>query len=66
MYLFIYLCIHLESTFVEIKPKKSNIVIGCVYKHPNMDVLDFNNNCLSQTFEIVSKEWKQVFLVSLI
>ena len=24
MYLFIYLCIHLESTFVEIKPKKSN------------------------------------------
>ena len=22
MYLFIYLCIHLESTFVEIKPKK--------------------------------------------
>ena len=57
MYLFIYLCIHLESTFVEIKPKKViYIVIGCVYKHPNMDVLDFNNNCLSQNFEIVSKE----------
>ena len=57
MYLFIYLCIHLESTFVEIKPKKViYIVIGCVYKHPNVDVLDFNNNCLSQTFEIVSKE----------
>ena len=33
-----------ESTFVEIiNPQKSNIVIGCLYKHPNMDVLDFKN-----------------------
>ena len=29
-----------------------------------MDVLDFENNYLSQIFEIVSKEWKQVFLFS--
>ena len=54
----------LESTFVEIiNPKKSNIVIGCLYKHPNMDVLDFKNNYFSQIFEIVSKEQKQVFLL---
>ena len=54
----------LESTFVEIiNPKKSNIVIGCLYKHPNMDVLDFKNNYLRQIFEIVSKERKQVFLL---
>ena len=54
----------LEATFVEIiNPKKSNIVIGCLYKHPDMDVLDFNNNYLNQIFEIVSKERKQVFLL---
>ena len=53
----IYKADQLESTFVEIiNPKKSNIVIGCFYKHPNMDVLDFKNNYLSQIFEIVSQE----------
>ena len=44
-------------------PKKSNIVISCLYKHPNMDVLDFKNNYLNQIFEIVFKEQKQVFLL---
>ena len=58
----IYKANQLESTFVEIiNPQKSNIVIGCLYKHPNMDVLDFKN--LNQIFEILSKEWKQVFLL---
>ena len=60
----IYKANQLESTFVEIiNPKKSNIVIGCLYKHPNMDILDFKNNYPSQMFEIVSKERKQVFLL---
>ena len=54
----------LESAFDEIiNPKKSRIVIGCLSKHPNMDVLDFKNNYLSQIFQIVSKERKQVFLL---
>ena len=53
----IYKANQLESTFVEIiNPKKSNIVIDCLYKHPNIDVPDFKNNYLSQIFEIVSKE----------
>ena len=60
----IYKSNQLESTFVEIiNPKKSNFVIGSIYKHPNMDVTDFKNNYLSQIFEIVSKEQKQVFLL---
>ena len=25
------------------KSKNSNTIIDCVYKHPNMDVLDFNS-----------------------
>ena len=60
----IYKSNQLESTFVEIiNPKKSNIIIGCIYKHPNMDVTDFKSNYFSQIFEIVSKEQKQVFLL---
>ena len=40
----VYKANQLESTFVEIiTPPKSNIVTDCLYKHPNMDVLDFKN-----------------------
>ena len=60
----IYKANQLESTFVEIiKSKKSNLVIGWLYKHPSMEVLDFKNNFLKQIFEIVSKKRKQVFLL---
>ena len=60
----IYKANQLESTFVEIiNPKKGNIVVGCIYKYPTMDVLDFKNNYLGQIFESVSKERKQVFLL---
>ena len=53
----------LESTFIEIiNSKKSNIVVGCVYKHPNMDVLDFNS-LINQLLYKISKEQKQFFLL---
>ena len=48
----------LESTFIEIiNSKKRNIIIGCVYKHPNMDVLDFNY-FINQLLDNISKEQK--------
>ena len=60
----IYKANQLESTFVEIiNSKKGNVVVGCIYKHPTMDVLDFKNNYLGQIFESVSKERKQVLLL---
>ena len=32
----------LESTFIEIvNPKKSNIIVGVIYRHPSMDNTDF-------------------------
>ena len=38
----------LESTFIEImNPNKSNIIVGTIYKHPSMDLTDFNSNYLS-------------------
>ena len=34
-----YKTVELESTFVEISnPKKSNIIVGTIYRHPKMDV----------------------------
>ena len=53
----------LESTFIEtINSKKSNIVVSCVYKHPNMDVLDFNS-LINQLLDKISKGQKQIFLL---
>ena len=53
----------LESTFIEIiNSKKSNIVVGCAYKHTNMDVLDFNS-LVNQLLDKISKEQKQIFVL---
>ena len=53
----------LEFTFIEIiNSKKSNTIIGCVYKHLNMDVLDFNS-LINQLLDKISKEQKQIFLL---
>ena len=54
----------LESIFIEIINKnKKNIIIGCVYRHPSMDIDDFNSNHLEQTLEKISNENKDVFLL---
>ena len=62
----------LESTFTEIiNSRKSNTIVGCLYKHPNMDLADFNKNYLntlvlrrfinakdSQTIETFHRQYK--------
>ena len=54
----------LESTFIEIaNPKKSNIIVGVIYRHPSMDLTDFNCNYLNKLLENISKEQKSVFLL---
>ena len=45
-----------------INSKKSNNVVGYVYKHPNMYVLDFNS-LINQLLDNISKEQKQIFLL---
>ena len=53
----------LESTFIEIiNSKKSNIIVGCVYKHSNMNVSGFNF-LINQPLDKISKEQKQIFLL---
>ena len=52
----------MESTFIEIiNNKKSNISIGCIYRRPNMDLNDFNNDYLNPLMAKLSKEKKTVF-----
>ena len=37
----------LESTFIEIiNTKKKNSTIGCIYRHPSMNLEEFNNQFL--------------------
>ena len=42
----------MESTFIEtVNPKKSNIIVGVIYRHPSMDLTDFTCNYLNQLLE---------------
>ena len=60
----LYKANQLESTFIEIiNAKKSNIIVGCFYKHPVMDVADFNKNYFNPFLDKLSKESNQVFLL---
>ena len=63
-YLNIYKKNKLESTFIKIvNPKKSNIIVGVIYRHLSMDLTDFNCNYLNKPLENISKEQKSVFLI---
>ena len=54
----------LESTFIElVNPKKSNILVGVICRHPFMDLADFNCNYLNKLLENISKEQKSIFLL---
>ena len=58
----IYEKFELESTFVEIiNRKKSNIIVGTIYRHPEMDVTEFNN-IFNNLLKKINQEQKTVFL----
>ena len=55
----------MESTFIKIfNPKKSNIIVGVIYRHPSMDLTYFNCNYLNQLLENISKEQKSIFRIT--
>ena len=59
----IYKKSELESTFIEtVNPRKSNIIVGVIYRHPSMDLNDFRCNYLNKLLVNISKELKSVFL----
>ena len=51
-----------ESIFIEIQlPKKKNLIIGCIYRHPSshISVQDFTNQHLEYTLQKITVENKQ-------
>ena len=53
----------LESAFSEIVvPNKKNIVLGCIYRHPSMDLHDFNENYLTPVMDKLNND-KHTFLM---
>ena len=60
----IYKSEKLESTFAEIitDKGKKNLIVGCIYKHPDMPVDEFNVH-LSKTFEKLINENKKVIIL---
>ena len=60
----IYKSFELEFKFIEIcNPKNTIIIIGCIYKHPNMNIKEFNDDYLTELLEKLSKENKTIFLL---
>ena len=63
-YLNIYKSAELEPTFIEIiNHKKSNILVGCVYRHPVIDLNEFNYYYLHDLLHKLSSENKSVTLL---
>ena len=60
----IYKSFELESTFIEIcNNNKTNIITGCIYKHPNININEFNDDYLNKLLDKLSKENKTIFLL---
>ena len=59
----IYKSKQLESTFVEVVQNKERIIIGCLHKHPPMELSEFNNHYLSNLLDSLSGENKIVVLL---
>ena len=62
--LIIYKKNELESTFIEIvSPKKSNIIVGIIYRHSSLDLTDFISSYLNKLSDNISKKQKSIFLL---
>ena len=54
----------LESAFVEICNKiHKNVIVGCIYRHPSMDINEFNDDFLNPLLESIESDNKKLFLV---
>ena len=59
----IYKSKQLESTFIEITQDKENIVVGCIYRHPSMELGEFNSHYRTKLLEKLSLENKAPVLL---
>ena len=62
--LFIYKSTEIGSTFIEIlSPKKTIVIVGCIYGHPHMNLNEFNDYYINNLLNKLSMENKTVFLL---
>ena len=54
--------IEFESTFFEILNPKKYVIVDCMYRHPHMDLNEFNVYYINNLLNNLSKESKTVFL----
>ena len=47
----------------QIQPRKSNIILGFIYRHPSMGLTHFNCSYLNKRLENIFKEQKSIFLL---
>ena len=60
----IYNSAELKSTFIEIiNHKKSNLIVGCIYRHPAMDLNEFNDYYHNELLHKLYSENKSVILL---
>ena len=60
----LYLSKNIESVFAEILlPRKTNIIIGTIYRHPSMSIKSFNDEYLKPFLHKISLENKQTILL---
>ena len=54
---------YLESTFREVIQKnKKNLIVGCVYRHPSMQIEDFNEH-VDELFDLLKDENKYICIM---
>ena len=59
----IYAKNYLELIFIEVtNPSKTNIIVGCIYRHPTTDLNEFNCYYFNPLLQKLAKEQKTVFL----
>ena len=52
-----------ECTFIEICNPEKTTIIGCIYKHPNINVNELNDDYLNELLDKLSKENKIILLL---
>ena len=61
--LIIYKPSQLESTLIEIIQNKETFIVGCIYRHPSMEISTFNKHVLSNLIGTLSLEIKKMVLL---
>ena len=60
MHLHIY---RINASIEILNPKKTNVTVGCIYRHPHIDLNEFNDYFVNNLLGKISKENKIVVLL---